>query len=217
MQPTPETEICPLCSNDNILFYHSDKEREYFKCCACSLVFVPEFYHLSPEEEKKRYHLHQNNAEDEGYRRFLSRLAVPLLDRLPPDQSGLDFGCGPGPVLAMMLEEAGHRMSLFDLYYHNEPETLKGCYDFITATEVAEHLAAPGIALGRLIGMLKSGGYLGLMTKLVTDPDAFSRWHYIQDDTHISFFSRDTFEYLAERHNTALEFIGNDVILLRKM
>ena len=41
-------------------------------------------------------------------------------------------------------------------------------------------------------------------------------WHYKNDQTHVVFFSRQTFEYLAERDKLDLEFIGNDVILLRK-
>ncbi|MBI9109161.1 MAG: class I SAM-dependent methyltransferase [Spirochaetales bacterium] len=212
----PEYGSCPLCAENRISLFFKDNTREYLLCRQCALIFVPSEYQLSAGEEKARYDLHQNNSEDEGYRSFLSRLSIPLLERLPPRQSGLDFGCGPGPVLSMMLEEEGHSMTLFDPYYRNNPEVLNRCYDFITATEVLEHLSAPGFELGRLLGMLRPGGYLGIMTKMATDLEAFSLWHYIQDDTHISFFSRQTFEYLAELHKVSLEFIENDVILMRK-
>ena len=51
----------------------------------------------------------------------------------------------------------------------------------------------------------------------VIDLEAFACWHYKYDPIHVSFFSPLTFRYLAERDNLELEFIGNDVILLRKL
>ena len=54
------------------------------------------------------------------------------------------------------------------------------------------------------------------MTKLATEAEAFTRWHYKNDPTHVSFFSRDTFRFLAQRDGLEVEFVGNDVILLRK-
>ncbi len=54
------------------------------------------------------------------------------------------------------------------------------------------------------------------MTKLVIDKEAFRSWHYIRDMTHISFYSRPTFEYIAEQFNAELTFISSDVILLMK-
>lgn len=162
------------------------------------------------------YDLHVNDVRDQGYRLFLSRLATPLLERLPPDRQGLDFGCGPGPALAAMMEEAGHRMRLFDLFYYNTPEVLTHSYDFIVATEVVEHLQDPHAVFQTLFRILKPGGWLGVMTKQVMNPEAFSQWHYIRDKTHICFYSKPVFEYLAQQFNAVPDFIGNDVILLKK-
>jgi hypothetical protein len=50
----------------------------------------------------------------------------------------------------------------------------------------------------------------------VIDRHAFSNWHYIRDMTHICFYSKSTFNYLAERFKAELSFVANDVILLRK-
>lgn len=207
---------CPLCSNTSITEYHSDKYRTYLQCLECRLVFVPENYHLTPGEEKAVYDLHQNDPSDEGYRNFLSRLTEPLAERLAPGAEGLDFGCGSGPALSKIMEETGFRMSLYDPFYFNNTEMLKQRWDFITATEVVEHLASPGFELCRLFKLLKDKGTLGMMTKMVIDREAFSRWHYIQDPAHICFYSKASFEYLAEKFNTELEFIGKDVIVMRK-
>ncbi|MDC7233873.1 MAG: class I SAM-dependent methyltransferase [Spirochaetales bacterium] len=207
---------CPLCSSNQTDEYYEDRKRPYRFCPQCALVFVPPSSHLSEEEEKKVYDLHENDPEDRGYRRFLSRLADPLSERVTPGSRGLDFGCGPGPALTAMLEERGYRMSLFDKYYRNDPEVLNTLYDFICTTEVVEHLRSPGKVFEELFNRLVPGGLLAVMTKLVIDKDAFSKWHYIQDPTHICFFSRETFEYIAGQFNGRCDFIGKDVIMIQK-
>jgi hypothetical protein len=115
-----------------------------------------------------------------------------------------------------MLEEAGHTMELYDIYYHPETSVLEKTYDFMTATEVIEHLYHPDKVWQQWLNLVKPKGWIGLMTKLVIDVDAFAGWHYKNDPTHVVFFSRQTFQFLAERDKLELEFIGNDVILLRK-
>lgn len=207
---------CPLCGGHSIAAYHSDQRRDYLHCSRCGLVFVPTDQQLSQQDEKAIYDQHQNSPDDQGYREFLRRLTKPLLDRLKPGSQGLDFGCGPGPTLSAMLEEQGHPMALYDLYYANNLAVLESQYDFITSTEVVEHLSQPGAELQRLWSLLTPGGYLGLMTKQVRDREAFANWHYKNDLTHISFFSPQSFEYLGRQWGSNPEFIGADVIIFCK-
>ena len=211
-----ESPHCPLCSAPDTIDYWQDRRRSYRQCTRCELVLVPPQFHLTPVQERAEYDLHQNDPDDEGYRQFLSRLALPLLERLSAGSHGLDFGCGPGPALARMLEESGHRVALYDVFYAPDDSVLAGCYDFITATEVVEHLAAPGAELERLWLLLKPGGWLGVMTKLVRDRDAFAGWHYKKDPTHISFFSRPSWRWWAEQAGAELTVLGEDVVLLQK-
>ncbi len=207
--------ICPLCSSGTTTLFHSDNHREYYRCKDCALVFVPEKYYLTAAQEKAEYDLHQNSPYDPGYRRFLSRLFEPLRSRLAPGARGLDFGCGPGPALAAMFREADFEVDIYDPFY--APDTIfRGPYDFITASEVAEHLHDPGTDFKRLHQLLVPGGILGIMTKLVIDQEAFSRWHYKNDLTHVCFFSQPTFSWLAEKLDAHCEFIAKDVILLTR-
>ncbi|WP_070970868.1 class I SAM-dependent methyltransferase [Vibrio sonorensis] len=207
---------CPLCSSEHTQDYFSDKRRDYLQCQQCELVFVPAEQRLDAKSEKAHYDLHENDPSDQGYRRFLSRIADPVVDRIEPESNGLDFGCGPGPTLSLMLEERGHHMSLYDIYYHPDERVLDATYDFLTATEVIEHLYEPNKVWQQWLNLVKPNGWIGLMTKMVIDVEAFANWHYKNDQTHVVFFSRQTFRYLAERDQLELEFIGNDVILLRK-
>ena len=211
----PKPICCPLCQGPDSRLFHRDKVRDYLRCPCCALIWVPPAFHLSRAAEKAEYDLHRNDPADPGYRRFLSRLFTPLQARLPAGARGLDFGCGPGPALAQMFREAGHPMALFDIFYADRPEVFTEYYDFITATEVVEHLAQPRRELERLYRLLLPGGTLGLMTKLALDRDAFARWHYKNDRSHVCFFSRATFGWLAQLWQAELEILGQDVILLR--
>lgn len=213
--------ICPLCNANTVVDYWSDTRRgshsrDYYQCGLCQLVFVPPWQHLPTEQEKAHYDLHENSPNDNNYRQFLSRLSDPLMMRLDVGAKGLDFGSGPGPTLSVMLEEAGFTTGVYDTFYATDESVLDSQYDFITATEVVEHLSKPGSDLGRLWAMLKPGGWLGLMTKMVLNKEAFSQWHYKNDPTHICFFSRETFDYLFRSWGVAAVYPANDVILVRK-
>ena len=216
----PTFLACPLCrarcTYDDTAVFYRDRKRVYVRCACCDLIFVPPEYYLSPEREKAEYDLHDNQLDDPGYRRFLSRVFTPLTNRLAPAASGLDFGCGPGPALAAMLRERGFAVALYDVFYQPDRSVLNRQYNFITATEVVEHLHDPQQQLQCLWDCLAPGGILAIMTKLALDVNAFARWHYKNDPTHVCFFSRTTFEFLAERFSASLEFIADDVIFLTK-
>jgi hypothetical protein len=207
---------CPLCRSDRWKPFHRDKVRPYLRCLQCELVFVPEPFWIDREAERATYDLHQNDSADPDYCRFLSRLSVPLLQRLAVPSTGLDFGCGPGPALSSLLEAHGHRVDLYDPFYYNDSSVFDNIYDFVCASEVVEHLHHPGDTFPTLFSLLRSGGWLAIMTKLVIDADAFKNWHYIRDPTHICFYSHRTFKYLSRRLDAGLEIVAQDVILLSK-
>jgi SAM-dependent methyltransferase len=170
----------------------------------------------TPEAERKRYDLHQNNPADPGYRQFLEQFLKPLVERLSPGAAGLDFGSGPYPLLQEMLNETGFPVQIYDPFYAANPEMLEQSYDFITASEVVEHLHYPRREFDRLWKLLKPGGLLGIMTGLHDEHTVFSRWHYISDPTHVAFFSPVTFTWLAERWQASLEIVPPNMVFLQK-
>jgi len=208
--------FCPLCRSPEGRPFYQDS-REYFRCSICTLVFVLPYQFLSPKEEKSVYDLHENSSDDPGYRRFLARLFGPLAKRLAPNSCGLDFGSGPGPTLSVMFEEAGHSMEIYDPFYASKITLLQQQYDFIVASEVVEHLHYPRQELDRLWSCLKPNGLLGIMTKRVIDREAFSRWHYKNDPTHVCFFSTETFRWLANNWRSRLTILKKDVVLFTKI
>ncbi|RLA41200.1 MAG: methyltransferase [Gammaproteobacteria bacterium] len=210
------TEACPLCFSVESVFFHRDKQRDYLRCSQCALVFVPPTSYLSKADEKSYYDLHQNSPLDTGYRTFLERLSKPLLQQLKPASQGLDFGSGPGPTLSLMLAEAGHRVELYDPFYAPDEGVFTRQYEFITSSEVVEHLQAPGRELTRLWALIKPGGVLAIMTKRVIDQAAFARWHYKNDPTHIVFFSEETFNWLGKLWQVEPVYCGADVVFFKK-
>ena len=206
--------VCPLCDCTDIAEYHQDARRPYLQCHRCALVFVPAESHLTAEQEKAVYDQHENVVDDPGYRRFLSRLADPLAERLSGSNHGLDFGCGPGPALAEVMREKGHTMTVWDPYYFPEPQALTSQYDFVTCTEVVEHFNRPKQSWAQLMSLVKPGGQLGIMTKLVIDKDRFATWHYKNDPTHISFYCSQTLAFIGETYGKNVDIVDKDVILL---
>lgn len=208
---------CPLCQSQHTSLFSADSNREYWQCQQCSLVFVPLKHHLSPEEEKKHYLLHNNDLNDLGYRQFLQRLATPLLEELGKiTQYGLDFGCGPGPLLAQMCQDAGHHMTVWDPFFAPNDFALAQEYDFICCTEAIEHFVDPAKEWQLMLNMLKPGGLMAIMTSFYPKTPLFESWYYKRDPTHISFFSIETFQFLASRDKLIASFPLKDVVLLRK-
>lgn len=207
--------VCTLCANGAVRL-GEDRYRAYFHCPRCDLIFADPESWLDAAAEKARYDLHDNDPEDPRYRAFLERLAGPLLTRLRCGMHGLDYGCGPGPALARMLEAAGMVMATYDPFYAPGRAALERVYDFVTCTETAEHFHRPAEEWARLAGLIRPGGWLGVMTKLHPGRERLLDWHYINDATHVSFYSLVTFDWIGARWNLTMEPVGADVILMEK-
>jgi len=209
-------DYCPLCGSSNDpsgpVDYYQDKKRNYLHCRQCGLVMVPEQFHLSASAEKQIYDLHQNDVNDPGYRKFLSRTFEPLFKKLSAGATGLDFGCGPAPLISKVGKEYGFNISNYDLYYFNDAELLRAQYDFVVLTEVIEHIAEPRALLELLASLLKPGAILAIMTKRLTGIEAFKQWHYKNDPTHICFYSMQSLEWIAKNYQWQLQVIDQDVV-----
>ncbi|EQC51980.1 class I SAM-dependent methyltransferase [Bacteriovorax sp. DB6_IX] len=208
---------CTLCQSSNSIIYSELSDANYFQCQECLFIFQDPATYLVNSEEKARYDTHQNNPEDEGYRKFLSRVVDPLLERIQPGDKGLDFGCGPGPTISVMLEERGFAVDNYDLYFCPETKLIDGSYDFITSTEVFEHFYKPGREIERIWKLLKPGGVLGVMTLFYPETEEeFRKWWYKNDPTHVCFFSPEVFNFLAEKYGAEVEVLSDQVVFLKK-
>lgn len=207
---------CPLCGEKDTLFFSRDKKRDYRICSTCNTIHVPKEFHLSEEDEKKRYNLHINCETDKRYISFLEKIVLPITSNLKSKASGLDFGCGPGPVLKKIFKQKDIIIEEYDLYYKNNIALLNINWDFIVTTEVVEHLKTPFIVLEKLWLIINNGGLLALMTSLYSPEINFPSWYYKGDPTHIIFYTKESFIWLADKLNCNIEFFDKNIIILKK-
>lgn len=207
-------KTCPLCKSNKTLTFSKDRKREYSRCEICSTIFVLPSYYISVEDEVKRYSKHTNSINDDNYIKFLSRITAPIKERVDKNNIGLDFGCGPGPILKSILKE--YQILEFDPNFRNDINIYSKKWDYIISTEVIEHLKNPYEVITKIWDTIISKGYLFLMTQLYSNEIEFKSWYYKGDPTHIVFFTKESFIWLGKKLNATVEFIDKDIIILKK-
>lgn len=207
---------CTVCEQGVLGLFRVIENRRYLRCPCCEATIMAQAGWLAEEEERATYDLHNNDSADAGYRAFLEKLVTPLLARIQRGFSGLDFGCGPGPALSEMLIEAGMEVALYDPFYYPEASVLAKQYDFITCTEVVEHLHYPAKVFRQLDRLLKPGGLLGVMTCFQTRDDRFDNWHYRRDPTHVVFYREVTLGLVAKQFGWVMSVPCKDVAIFYK-
>ncbi len=206
---------CPLCQDSAAA--ELDDAPEFYHCPTCDLRFADHDRHLDLKDETARYQSHNNDLADSGYRKFLQPLHDAIVSRLTPGQRGLDFGCGPGPLLAQMLGESGFDTQLFDPIFAPQAPAANAKFDFIVTSEVVEHLFQPHKEFAQLYDWLNVGGWIGVMTALVTEQVDFANWYYRRDPTHVVFYSPKTFQWLQKHFAfTEMILVNERIVLLRR-
>jgi uncharacterized C2H2 Zn-finger protein len=191
--------------------------NDVFECPNCGLVFKNPLLHLNHVEDFKRYSSHQNDEKDQRYLDFLNKLVTPLLPFLPNQFCALDFGCGPGPALSLILEGHGGVVRNYDPLFFPNTDILNLEFDVVTSSEVVEHFKNPKYDWEQLIARVKSKGLLGIMTQFINPEINYISWWYKNDPTHVVFYQEKTLHYLAKTYH--LEILFNDkksVVIFRK-
>lgn len=194
-----ETDPCRICLHTTRRIEDEPFGIDYFHCPRCDFIFVEEGGVPTEEEQRQEYRKHDNTRENAGYVSMLEAFVEKCVSPYRASVSTvLDFGCGPGPVLAELLQEAGYEVDLFDPLFFPDKTYRKRQYDLITATEVIEHLRDPMESFKHLKEVLRGKGKLAVMTLFHPgDAQRFKTWWYRREASHISFYSRVTIEYMA--------------------
>lgn len=210
------TESCRICIAGTARLRPEKTNRTYFQCDRCHGSFLASSELPSSAKEREIYDLHENDPDDNRYRRFVGHLVEPLMDRLEAGAEGLDYGSGNGPAGAAMLREAGFNVTCYDPFYEPDQSVLDREYDFILCCEVAEHFHRPADEFKRFAGILRPGGMLGIMTAMEYSHIDFAAWHYRRDPTHVAFYKPDTMLQLAIDHGLQAMLPSRNVVLFRK-
>jgi len=208
--------ICIVCKNQEAVDFKNIKQKRYWKCSYCEAIFLDKEFYLSSNDEYKHYLTHNNDVNDPRYKKFLSNLMFPLIERIKLNSIGLDYGCGPGPALSLMLREKGYQMFNYDPFFHPKKSNLLKKYDFISCSETVEHFHNPFYEFTRFNELLNDGGIIGIMTNFHSKENIFENWYYIKDPTHVVFYNKKTFQIIAKIFDWDSEFLGNNLVFLKK-
>ncbi|XDD45742.1 class I SAM-dependent methyltransferase [Leptospira sp. WS39.C2] len=173
-------------------------------------------YWPTNEEEKRRYLEHNNDILDIKYQNFLKPIVEKVLITQTPDDIGLDYGAGPGPVVEYLLSQSGYKINLYDPFFHPQKENLKRMYDYIILTEVVEHFHHPKEEFENLKSLLKENGRLYILTHPYDDSIIFEKWYYKNDQTHTFFYTKESFEWIKEEIGFKNLEIQDRIILFKK-
>ncbi len=193
---------CIICGANTSPLHHPRMKVTYHACGACEFISLDPRDRITEAEEFRIYENHQNSIEDPRYVAFFERfLQNAVFPYASGGRQGFDFGSGPSPVLAQLLErDYSYQMDIYDYFYSPEKGFEGKEYDLITTTEVVEHLADPLPTFRLLAGLLKPDGILAVMTLFHhRDPAHFLEWHYVRDKSHISFYTPATMVHVAQQ------------------
>ncbi|THK38234.1 class I SAM-dependent methyltransferase [Ensifer sp. MPMI2T] len=140
------------------------------------------------------------------------------------DAAILDFGCGPGSLLAYLRDKCGftnltgielNKSSVavasqaYGLTILSEPSSLEGRrFDVVVLIEVIEHVSDVDEIMQAVDRLLRPGGQLVVTTDAVNNPVAshFPAWSpHFTGPSHISLFSSDALGRLLTRFGYDIE------------
>lgn len=212
---------CKICKEKTTVKRQPSSYTTYYQCIECGFIFKDEADVLPPTDEFNCYELHHNSIDNPNYvdrfKIFLNQAVFPYIQSI---DTLLDFGSGPEPVLAQLLQrDYKIHADIYDLYYAPKSINLKSHYSVITATEVFEHLVNPIEITKQLHNLLVPNGILAIQTEFITDKALknFFGWHYMREATHVSFYTPKSFEILGDKVGLEVIYTNHrNLITLRR-
>jgi SAM-dependent methyltransferase len=235
--------VCPVCAGKAVSLGSckgilDKRDYEMLRCKSCRFAFISnyrhdyanvydrDYYHGTGADLKVNYAYEIENFRD-TIRNYEWKGIFEIYSKLTGGRGKwLDFGCGGGGLVRYAKErgvdavgfeegwiaEKGRQkgVSILDA---SELEGQEGCYDFISAIEVMEHLPDPVQVLKQIRKLLKPGGILFITTGNA-EPwrDDLLAWQYTHcPDVHISFYEPDVMKNCMERASfrpEAFDFFG---------
>lgn len=206
---------CLICGGNTSLLPDPQIPVVYHVCKDCDFIFKDIENRVSFEAEEKEYDRHNNTMESVGYVNIFKNLIDTYINPLNITGKVLEFGSGPGPVLYQLLSNEGYQTIHFDPFYNRDYTYQQFNYQLITCTEVVEHFFDPMKEFKHLASLLEENGYLLIMTNFRNmDQEAFVKWWYRRDITHVSFYHENTLDYIAHAHDLKIIKHNNKNIIL---
>ncbi|MFA7084613.1 MAG: methyltransferase domain-containing protein [Arcobacteraceae bacterium] len=201
---------CLLCNNTN----QKAMNAEFIHCNNCFGIFKRNDLLLDTAKEKERYDLHNNNANDTNYQKFVSPITQAVLYNFTPTAVGLDFGAGKSSAICKVLQDKNYNINAYDPFFNDNKTLLAQTYDYITSCEVIEHFYEPKKEFAKLKTLLKLNGALYCMTHLYDETIDFEKWYYKNDPTHVFIYQEKTVAYICKAFEFRSYKVENRLISL---
>jgi SAM-dependent methyltransferase len=198
----------------------AENDCPYYECEVCHFLFA------TIHDRKDHGDLYDESYWDTqdpdwsgrvGQTLRLVMMANKILGLDPWKLKVLDFGCGMGAFI-----EAGRNHLQMEVWGTDIVKPKHGIewfvpsppdemYDVVVSCEVIEHLPFPFETMTKIKGYLKPGGVFAFQTAYY-DPGACDRnwWYLGPANGHISLYSKDSFDVLAERLGVRTRMMWND-------
>ena len=154
-----------------------------------------------------------HSITDPYYKNFLLKLFEPFKVKITTSDLGLDYGCGFAPALANIFKSYGFKVELYDPFFFPNKDVLLKKYKFITCSEVIEHFFNPCDEFDKINNLLDNNSWFGVMTTFLPKDDLFENWYYRRDPTHVVFYKKETFQYIAFQRNWQVFFPSENIVL----
>jgi hypothetical protein len=188
---------CKLCDVVACVPAGRNKHREFVHCPNCGLVFVPNEFWLSADDERARYAHHDNSPSNEGYVTFLRQVADVVVGLGMVRPRVLDFGSGENAVLAKILRQRGFDCVAYEPLYGESQAATHGRHNIVVLCEVIEHLRDLQTEIQTIKACLAPGGRVVVRTQFYPSVASLTSWWYARDATHINFFSEQALQFTA--------------------
>jgi len=113
---------CKICGSKTTSFIDDElKNCLYHHCEECEFIFKDSSFYVNDKDELKQYQNHNNSFESTGYVKMFEDFISFCFSGV--DLNGgeiLEFGCGPGPVLAKLLENEGAKVTKYDKFFFDD-------------------------------------------------------------------------------------------------
>ena len=215
---------CILCGCEDskvVIVKNKKGTKHFFRCTKCDFCFLDRTQLLDFHGEKERYLFHRNSEDNLGYMNWLGAIVDEAMTVIElKGKTILDYGCGHTPILPKILRNKEYQINTidyYDLFFYPKLDVTKK-YSCIFSIEVFEHFRDVYKEIEQVFSYLEHGGYFVLSTGFLPTEDKFASWWYIQDATHISFYSEQTFEWLADKFSLKLIFSNKkNLIIFQKL
>ena len=203
---------CLVCYSQNLKMIQLEVKGSFWGCLDCEYVFKDAKQRLILKDETQRYREHNNDLNDSRYLEYLLKTFNKISTYLSGDEKVIDYGCGPTKGLEKALEKTGYDVTSFDPIFFPKNLDKKVQADVIFCSEAIEHSYEPIKVFDHWEALISGKGWVTLRTAFHPGLDHLKGWWYLNDPTHVGFFSEATWKWIAEKYSWKIDHMHSPYV-----